>query len=106
MKNRLLLYFLIFGITGFSQGREAVDYEKISLNGLTYKSSYNVFAEEDRDKYILERFENLEGGFSWGNFISFTEKTFHTYYNAPCGNDCFTSVDGSYKFVGSLSIEK
>lgn len=105
MKNAVILLFIIISSIGFGQSRDAVDYERIELAGLTYTSTYNVFSEEDRNQYILEDFVKLKSGYSWGNFISFTEKSFHTYYSAPCGNDCFTSVDGTYKFVGENRIQ-
>ena len=41
----------------------------------------------------------------WGNFISFTDSTFHTNYSASCGVDCFVTVDGNYKFIASDKIE-
>ncbi len=105
MKNIFTLLFITITSFSFTQSRDAIDYERIELAGLTYKSSYNVFSEEDRNQYILEDFVKLKSGYSWGNFISFTEKSFHTYYSAPCGNDCFTSVDGTYKFVGENRIQ-
>ena len=38
--------------------------------------------------------------------IEFTDKGKFTSYNSwECGNDCFTSIDGKYKFVDKSEIE-
>ena len=38
--------------------------------------------------------------------IEFTDKNkFRSYNSWECGNDCFTSVDGKYKFVDKSEIE-
>lgn len=41
----------------------------------------------------------------FGTFVDFGENTFHTRYVAQCGNDCFTSVSGSYKLLGNNQVE-
>lgn len=104
MKYTTILFLLVSQMS-FAQTRDAVDYEKINLAGKTYKSSYNVFSDVDRTEYNLEAFEANLDVYAWGNFISFEEKTFSTSYSAPCGNDCFTYVNGTYKFIGGDRIQ-
>ncbi|MDO4763557.1 MAG: lipocalin family protein [Flavobacteriaceae bacterium] len=48
----------------------------------------------------------LEKAYRYGNFIEFKEdKTFVSYYSAPCGNDCFPSSKGTFEFIGKDKIE-
>lgn len=36
-------------------------------------------------------------GFEFGHFVEFKkDNTFKGYYRAPCGNDCFTQINGTY----------
>lgn len=98
----VLISLISFG--SFSQGREEAKIDKIKLTDTRWKSSPHCFISEDDETYNLYPVADSMG-FDWGNFISFTAKTFSTDYSAPCGNDCFTSVSGTYKFVGVNRIE-
>ncbi len=43
---------------------------------------------------------------NYGNIISVTDSNyFHSYYTAPCGNDCFVSSIGKFHLVGSDHIQ-
>lgn len=99
----VLISFISF--VSFSQGREEAKIDKIKLTDTRWKSNPHCFADEGIDTYHLYPTVDTLGYFDWGNFISFTDKTFSTDYSAPCGNDCFTSVTGTYKFVGVNRIK-
>lgn len=105
MKKIIPLLICLISFSSFSQGREEAKIDKIKLTDTRWKSSRHCFTSEDIDTYNLYPTIDTIGHFDWGNFISFTDKAFSTDYSAPCGNDCFTSVTGTYKFVGFNRIE-
>lgn len=80
---------------------------KNSINPLQNKTfiiNGNGFENIDRTSYELTSFEQNEI-YTYGNFISFTDSTFHSYYRAECGNDCFTDVKGTYFFKSDSIIQ-
>lgn len=89
----------------FSQSRDEGKSYKILLAGKEFKSNGSCFEDEDRENYEIYDYDRTLNGFDWGYFISFTDTAFTTSYSAPCGNDCFTSISGSYKYVGLNKIE-
>lgn len=68
-----------------------------------WKVNTSPFEYEAKADYVLTK--KSDEVFDWGYSISFTESTFHSSYSAPCGNDCFTSVSGSYTYVQANTIE-
>lgn len=58
------------------------------------------------EEYELTKIEDSTDRFDYGNSIHFKEdKTFSCHYSAPCGNDCFPSSTGTYKFIDDNHIE-
>ena len=70
-----------------------------------WRSDINVFSSDSTSTYQIFKNDLDDPYFIWGNFISFTDSTFQTRYSASCGVDCFTKVQGNYKFVSSNEIE-
>lgn len=62
----------------------------------TIQSSYE-FSLVEKDADFMDQ---------WGYSIVFEDDgTFYTSYSAPCGNDCFTRVSGTYKIIHEKYIE-
>lgn len=54
------------------------------------QQEYNLFRLQQSDKRVYD----------WGDWVSFApDETFHSYYTAPCGNDCFPNVYGRFKLL-------
>ena len=81
--------------------------ERIELQNSSWKLDGKCLETENEDGFILSAYSESTGDIAsrWGYFISFSENTFQTSYRAPCGVDCFTSVSGTYLWVGSNKIE-
>ena len=80
-----------------------IDYTN-SLKNKTFRVDGNAFEKIERESYTLSVFEKTKT-YSYGNFITFTDSTFHSYYTAPCGNDCFTDVKGTYTFLTDSTVQ-
>lgn len=68
----------------------------------------NLFAHDSTTSaYTLTPVDTNGRFFDYGNHLVFQEDgKFFSYYTAPCGNDCFTSVNGSYTVKGNkITIE-
>ena len=107
MKSTLILGLVFATFISYAQSEPKDSKLKEILTSSEWQSNINVFSSEDTDRYLIyiPTESNNEGYIQWGNFINFTDSTFYTSYSAPCGNDCFVSVSGRYKFVGSDKIE-
>lgn len=99
MKSIFILLCLGCLSFAYSQGRKSGESEKIQLIG-RWKSDFNVFSDESKSTYKIEKVNFDDPYLLWGNFITFYSTTFSTNYSASCGNDCFTTVTGSYKSAG------
>ena len=70
----------------------------------TWKINAKAFVDLKRENYILSP-SNPNEKYQYGNFVSFSKNgSFHGFYSAPCGNDCFTSINGTYKLIGKNKI--
>jgi hypothetical protein len=105
MKPILLIILLTSSTFLLGQSREEGESDKITLSGKFFKSNGSCFEVEDKTQYEVYEYEKEVNTFDWGHFISFTDDSFSTSYSAPCGNDCFTSVSGTYKYVSANKIE-
>jgi hypothetical protein len=104
MKSALFLILVFLSCSIYSQSELKEPKLKEILTASTWKSDKNLFSDEGIDRYSI--FKDAKDEFySWGNSVTFTDSKFNTNYSAPCGNDCFTSVNGTYKFVGSNKIK-
>jgi hypothetical protein len=74
------------------------------LHGTYWSVDGVPFEKSDREMYTFSPVPDDGEFMHWGNFISFTEGEFETNYRAPCGNDCFTTVAGTYRFTGLHTI--
>ena len=82
--------------------------ERIELQNSSWKLDGICLESEKEEGFILNPYSEPNSGdmaSRWGHYISFTENTFQTSYRAPCGVDCFTSVSGTYFWVGRNKIE-
>ncbi len=70
-----------------------------------FRTNRIVFENPKTDSFNLTNVKFLMNNRSWGNFISFTDSSFFCYYSASCGNDCFTDLNGTYKFVSQDEID-
>lgn len=51
----------------------------------------------------IDNYELSSDNIGFGYFIEFKEdNTFNSYYHASCGNDCFTTTNGTYIIKGDL----
>lgn len=74
---------------------------KIKLEGL-YKIDFLVTDAEVNEYTLWPSKEKFE----YGNSIIFNpDGTFSSAYSAPCGNDCFTSSTGVYKWVNDTYVK-
>ncbi|MEZ4921562.1 MAG: hypothetical protein R2780_00160 [Crocinitomicaceae bacterium] len=105
MKTTTSILLVFFSFILNAQNREEGKTDKINLANKEFKVNGSCFEDESRESYELTDFERGVDEFNWGYFISFTEHSFTTSYSAPCGNDCFTSVSGTYEFVGLNKIK-
>lgn len=102
---RIFFLLVLTGIRSVSgQPAKGSDKSENVLAGTTWKVDGVPFETKDRELYLLSTIP--ENGYEshWGHFITFDETTFSSSYSAPCGNDCFTSVFGSYYFVTATKI--
>lgn len=98
-----LIVLQIFSGCLIAQNRRSETVHENFLAGTTWKVDGVPFETKSREKYLLSKYDNLEFG-NWGHTISFEKSTFNSSYSAPCGNDCFTSVMGEYRFTDKNTI--
>jgi hypothetical protein len=104
MKHKfyLLLFTLPLLLSFGSSNHSILKQDSVSLSN-SENSSLNLinkwqvkgpaFFDAGRESYTL----TLSPHFNFGHFIEFKEdNTFKAYYNASCGNDCFTKSNGTY----------
>ncbi|MEX1001050.1 MAG: hypothetical protein WDZ35_02960 [Crocinitomicaceae bacterium] len=97
---------IIFTLSYISLGQvPSKERAKIPLKNTSWKTNISCFEDEEVVAYELSSYPSLTETRSWGYFINFTDSTFETHYSAPCGNDCFTSVSGSYTYITGNKIE-
>ena len=59
----------------------------------------------ETDEYILREAIEKEGEFLYGNLFKIDSSgTFHSWYTAPCGNDCFTYNMGTSTFIDNKHV--
>lgn len=98
MKNKFysILVVLLPMLISFSVIKQATFSQAPKNKSINLVKRWHVdspaFINLDADKYEL----NSEY-IGFGNFIEFKEdNTFNSYYHAFCGNDCFTTTNGTY----------
>ncbi|WP_051878734.1 hypothetical protein [Chryseobacterium sp. FH1] len=82
------------------------NYENYLVNTTWLINNEKLVGYEIVEKQFILKKKN-DTALIW-NFsaIEFTDKEKFTSYNSwECGNDCFTSIDGTYKFVDKSEIE-
>lgn len=81
--------------------------EQVQLKNSKWKLNEKCLEDENDLGFTISPFSIKQNDISsrWGYFISFSDSTFTTHYSAPCGNDCFTSVSGTYHWLGNNQIE-
>jgi hypothetical protein len=100
MKQLAILLILYFISSSFVTEQEQHPGHPIKLANTTWKVNGKCLESEDQSSFSITSYvETKDISSRWGHFISFTEKTFSTHYSAPCGNDCFTSVSGTYEQI-------
>lgn len=75
------------------------------LANTSWKCNGSAFEDSERESYTLTKNNDDDTNFQYGYSISFGDGTFSTSYSAPCGNDCFPSTYGTYKFINDFTIE-
>jgi hypothetical protein len=106
MKYFVLLIVIYLTVSSYIEPNKLHE-ERIELQNSSWKLDGKCLETENEDGFILSAYSESTGDIAsrWGYFISFSENTFQTSYRAPCGVDCFTSVSGTYLWVGSNKIE-
>ncbi len=111
MKVLSVLFSLIF-LVGFFSCSVAQDARKFGerkftnyLMGTSWKTNGVPFENKDEESYSLTaKGDGNDIMDQWGHSIYFDTLTFSSSYSAPCGNDCFTSVKGTYFFTAENRI--
>lgn len=112
MKNLkpLICYFiaLLFLITCENKKEKTVvnNYENY-LNNSTWliKNEKLIGFDIGEKQFVLTKKNDTAQIWNFAA-IEFTDNNkFKSYYSWECGNDCFTSIDGKYKFVDKSEIE-
>lgn len=109
----LKAFFSLILCTGFvacsvaQDGRKFGDITYINyLVGTSWKVNGVPFENKDTESYSLSEYGEPDNIMDqWGHFIYFDTLTFSSHYSAPCGNDCFTSVRGTYWYSGVNRIQ-
>ena len=106
VKNLILLFGFYFLTSSWmlSLGQTI---SSIELENSSWKIDGKCLETENEDGFVLCSYSESAGDIAsrWGYFISFTDNTFQTSYRAPCGVDCFTSVNGTYKWLAPNKME-
>ena len=106
MKQPAILFCLYLISSSFVTEQEQYPSHPIKLANTTWKVNGSCLESEDQSGFSMTTYiETKDISSRWGHFISFTENTFSTHYSAPCGNDCFTSVIGTYELLGADRIK-
>ncbi|WP_158961655.1 hypothetical protein [Myroides fluvii] len=96
---RILHLLLVFFSGYFAQAQ--------ALAG-TWKTNA-VFTYNIQEYYVLTPANTTEEASKmerYGSFVVFSEDdTFQSYYTAPCGNDCFTTTDGTYEYLDKNTVK-
>jgi len=75
------------------------------LAGTSWRIDGNAFFNEKKVSYTLTP-KNSEDDFQFGHFVDFDEKGgFYGHYSAPCGNDCFTTINGTYSIINGDEVK-
>ena len=65
----------------------------------------NAFVSKERESYSLSP-KDPDNQFEYGYFVDFKEDgSFHGYYTARCGNDCFTTIYGTYTMLNESQVK-
>jgi hypothetical protein len=105
MKTIATVFILVFSMSSFAQNEGKGRPEHSILSNTHWKVSGGCFEDAATKSYDLYSYNKDSAQFNWGHFISFTQNTFSTNYSAPCGNDCFTSVTGTYEVFGRNRVK-
>ncbi len=96
------VYFLLLvSFQSRSSAPPAESYDNHLVN-TNWRVDRVPFGEQEQQIYSMTPVSDEQ--FQWGHFISFTEDSFESSYRALCGNDCFTRVIGTYRYVGEYQI--
>lgn len=104
----LLFSFCIFTITcqEKTDKRPAAKHDNYLTKTQWLIRNFKVIGTDNSaEEYIL--YKNKDTSQLW-NFsaVDFTDESHFTSYNSwECGNDCFTTTDGTYRFVGESKVE-
>jgi hypothetical protein len=95
MRTFLFIVMMFCQIT-HSLGQNASDISADGLAGIEWRIDGQLGLDTARVGYTLTPFK--EGMFPWGTSFSFSQSgnTFSSGNSAPCGNDCFITVNGTY----------
>ena len=68
------------------------------------KSLLCDFKEEDGNLFVLTQHKNERSGYSWSSgystvFEKNNKNQYTSYYFAPCDNDCFPSITGTFELI-------
>ena len=101
----LALVGLVLSVFSFNSKTEITPVNNI-LKGKTFRTDGIGFEKLERRTYNLSELDKNQDGkhFVYGYFTQFNDSTFQSYYRAPCGNDCFTDVQGKYHYVNDSTI--
>jgi hypothetical protein len=109
---KTLIYYtkllaLVFSVFSFNTKTKA---EITPINNILKRKTFRTdgigFEKLERKTYNLSEIDKEKDRkhFVYGYFIQFNDSTFQSYYRAPCGNDCFTNVQGKYHYLNDSTI--
>lgn len=96
MRPVILTLFSIIWISGFSQ----------NLQSNPWLIDEIIGRDTNRIKeYTLQKVDTTKRFWTWGNTVRFSpEGNFACSYSAKCGNDCFPSSNGTYRYTDSSHV--
>jgi len=99
----VLFIVMMFCQTALALAQNGVDVSADGLAGIEWRIDGLLGLDTGRIGYTLRPF--TKDMFPWGTSVSFSQtgNTFASRNSAPCGNDCFITVTGTYAIEqGSL----
>lgn len=86
------------------QANQQTDFPNF-LKGTHWSTHGSCFIEGNHQTIQLSVIDSSDFRSRWGYFIQFDGTTYRSYYSAQCGMDCYTTVEGGYRFTGDSTVQ-
>lgn len=103
MRAILLIFSIFLFSAGFGQSQD--DFlDKAFLINKALRIDKLLGLESSHERYSVALVSDTPR-FAYGNRLSFNDSLFFSYYTAPCGNDYFTHLHGTYRILNENILE-